>query len=199
MYTNNVPCGYMRGPGEPQAMFAVESQMDCVARAIGMDPVELRRKNLIREGDANAIGASFQAVRAVETLDRAVAASGFYDPKPSDGRTKIGRGIAIGDRSQARRRDARGCYPPPPTAPSSSTPPCSSRERAPTPSCNSSPRTASACRWSASVSGSGTPTKLTTTRASAAPASREWRAPPSTTPSRTRGLRSWRPQPKRWA
>ncbi len=101
VYTNNVPCGYMRGPGEPQAMFAVESQMDCVARAIGMNPVELRRKNLIREGDANAIGASFQAVRAVETLDRAVAASGFYDPKPSDGRTKIGRGIAIGDRSQA--------------------------------------------------------------------------------------------------
>ena len=41
-YTNNPPCGAMRGFGAVQAGFAYESQMDKVAAALGMDPVEFR-------------------------------------------------------------------------------------------------------------------------------------------------------------
>ena len=101
VYTNNVPCGYMRGPGEPQAMFAVESQMDCLAAELGMSPVELRRKNLVIEGEADSLGTVFRQVRSVETLDAALDAARYADPLSSDGRIAYGRGVAIGERVQA--------------------------------------------------------------------------------------------------
>ena len=43
VYTNQLPGGFMRSPGQPQMAFAVESQMDIIAEALGIDPVELRR------------------------------------------------------------------------------------------------------------------------------------------------------------
>ncbi len=51
VYTNTVPAGAFRGYGLPQTSFAVESAVDEVARAIGMDPTELRRRNVVRPGD----------------------------------------------------------------------------------------------------------------------------------------------------
>src|SRR5262249_26103271 len=45
MYTNQVPCGHMRSPGDPQVAFAVESDLDMIADAIGMDPYEFRMLN----------------------------------------------------------------------------------------------------------------------------------------------------------
>ncbi len=50
-YTNRPVAGAFRGYGAPQAFFALESHMDDIALALGMDPVELRRRNWIREGD----------------------------------------------------------------------------------------------------------------------------------------------------
>jgi xanthine dehydrogenase D subunit len=50
MYTNNPPCGAMRGFGTVQPCFAYESQMDRLASAVGMDPVEVRIRNALREG-----------------------------------------------------------------------------------------------------------------------------------------------------
>ena len=101
VYTNNVPCGFMRGPGEPQAMFAIESQMDCLAQALGMAPVELRRKNLVIEGEEDSLGSVFQEVRSIETLDAALTAAGYGTPRPDEGRVAYGRGVAIGERVQA--------------------------------------------------------------------------------------------------
>ncbi|MCH7899682.1 MAG: molybdopterin-dependent oxidoreductase [Acidobacteria bacterium] len=49
--TNNPPCGAMRGFGAVQACFAHEAQMDRLADALGMDPLELRRKNALESGD----------------------------------------------------------------------------------------------------------------------------------------------------
>src|SRR5262249_31904100 len=49
-YTNNPPCGAMRGFGAVQACFAYESQMDRLAEACGLDPVELRVRNAMHEG-----------------------------------------------------------------------------------------------------------------------------------------------------
>lgn len=49
--TNTVPCGAFRGFGSPQVIFAHESQMDELARKLGMDPLALREKNALREGD----------------------------------------------------------------------------------------------------------------------------------------------------
>ena len=48
-YTNNPPCGAMRGFGAVQACFAYESQMDKLAAALGLDPVELRVRNAVRD------------------------------------------------------------------------------------------------------------------------------------------------------
>ena len=97
VYTNTVPGGFMRAPGEPQAVFAAESQMDLVARRLGMDPLEFRRKNLIEEGDENPIGTVYTNVKAIETLEAAVSASGYQTPKAPN----VGRGIAMGERPVA--------------------------------------------------------------------------------------------------
>jgi xanthine dehydrogenase D subunit len=56
MYTNNPPCGAMRGFGAVQAAFAYESQMDKLAAALGMDPVELRLRNAVAEGSVMPTG-----------------------------------------------------------------------------------------------------------------------------------------------
>jgi CO/xanthine dehydrogenase Mo-binding subunit len=95
VYTNNLPGGQMRAPGEPQAFFAGESHIDCVARELGMDPVEFRRKNLIEDGDATLTGAQYEAIRAKEILNAVVQAAGYNAPKPKN----VGRGVAMGYRS----------------------------------------------------------------------------------------------------
>jgi CO/xanthine dehydrogenase Mo-binding subunit len=99
VYTNRVPCGHMRGPGEAQTMFALESQLDMLAVELGMDPAQLRRHNVVREGDATALGHVYQDVRAVETLDAALDASDYATvvPHPQPG-MRYGRGVAIADR-----------------------------------------------------------------------------------------------------
>ena len=51
VYTNKQVCGPVRGPGGPQAAFAVESHMDSIAAKLGMDPTEFRMKNMPKAGD----------------------------------------------------------------------------------------------------------------------------------------------------
>jgi carbon-monoxide dehydrogenase large subunit len=97
VYTNTVPGGFMRAPGEPQALFAAESHIDCIARQLGMDPLDFRLKNLIEEGDETPIGTRYQGIRAKETLEAAVAAAGYRTPKAPN----VGRGIAISERPAA--------------------------------------------------------------------------------------------------
>jgi CO/xanthine dehydrogenase Mo-binding subunit len=94
VYTNNLPGGQMRAPGEPQGFFAAESHMDCVARRVGMDPYEFRMKNLMEEGDITLTGGHYQAIKAKETLKAAVKAAGYLTPKGK----YIGRGVAMGYR-----------------------------------------------------------------------------------------------------
>lgn len=94
VYTNTLPGGFMRAPGEPQAVFALESHIDEIAHQLGVDPLALRRKNLIVDGDETASGERFEHVRVHETLDAAVEAAGYHHPKPP----YVGRGMAIGDR-----------------------------------------------------------------------------------------------------
>jgi CO/xanthine dehydrogenase Mo-binding subunit len=56
VYTNNIPTGAFRGFGAPQAAVAAESQMNKLAEALGMDVVEVRRRNLIHEGSILSVG-----------------------------------------------------------------------------------------------------------------------------------------------
>ncbi len=71
--TNNVPAGAFRGFGSPQVLFAAERQMDELARALRMDAVELRRRNLLQTGDATVTGQVLrESVGAQETLGTAL-------------------------------------------------------------------------------------------------------------------------------
>lgn len=56
VYTNNIPTGAFRGFGGPQGAFAAECQMNKLAEALGMDPVELRMRNLLEEGSLLSVG-----------------------------------------------------------------------------------------------------------------------------------------------
>jgi CO/xanthine dehydrogenase Mo-binding subunit len=91
VYTNTLPGGFMRMPGEVQAFFALESHVDEMARALGVDPLDFRLRNLIDDGEDTGAGIRFEAVRAKETLLAAAEAAGYGDPKPAN----VGRGIAI--------------------------------------------------------------------------------------------------------
>jgi xanthine dehydrogenase D subunit len=68
VYTNNPPCGAMRGFGAVQTCFAHESQMDKLAEALGMDPVELRQKNAMSEGSALPTGQKVEGPTPVAEL-----------------------------------------------------------------------------------------------------------------------------------
>ncbi|MFI5266769.1 MAG: xanthine dehydrogenase family protein molybdopterin-binding subunit, partial [Chloroflexota bacterium] len=52
VYTNHVPGGVMRAPGDPQVNFALESHIDELAGKLGMDPLEFRRHNILHQGDS---------------------------------------------------------------------------------------------------------------------------------------------------
>lgn len=95
VYTNTVPCGFWRAPGALQAMFAVESHMDLIAKELGMDPAQLRMKNIIGEGEENALGNSWRGVKARETLQAVLDASGWKKRKPGP---NYGRGVAMYER-----------------------------------------------------------------------------------------------------
>ena len=56
VYTNLVPGGNARAPGQPQASFAGESHLDLIARDLGIDPLELRLRNAIRAGETDVRG-----------------------------------------------------------------------------------------------------------------------------------------------
>jgi CO/xanthine dehydrogenase Mo-binding subunit len=71
VFTNNPPCGAMRGFGAVQACFAYEAQMDKLANALGLDPVELRLKNAVRSGSILPTGQPIAGVAPVrECLQR---------------------------------------------------------------------------------------------------------------------------------
>ena len=97
VYTNTVPGGHMRGPGESQAVFAFESHVDGIAHRLGIDPLEFRMKNLVQEGDDSLRGTRHQNSQAKEALKAAVDAAGYAKPKAE----KVGRGLAVGERGAA--------------------------------------------------------------------------------------------------
>ena len=74
VWTNIVPAGALRGFGVPQAVWAYESQMDMIAQRLGLDPLEFRRKNLLRDHDVFATGEELHDMHFDELLDQAAAA-----------------------------------------------------------------------------------------------------------------------------
>ena len=71
-YTNNQPSGSIRAPTAPQVCWALEQHMDELAEALELDPVELRRRTLIEEGDEGPTRQVFGPISIKETLERAL-------------------------------------------------------------------------------------------------------------------------------
>ena len=92
IYTNRQPSGSVRAPTAPQACWALEQHVDAVARAIGMDGLELRRINLLDTGDVGPSGQTFEEIGVRECLERAVALAGYDDELPEDEAI----GVAVG-------------------------------------------------------------------------------------------------------
>ena len=100
VYTNNPPSGAFRGFGSPQAIFAAEMQMNKLAETLGMDPVELRMKNLLREGSLTAMGTPIPGgVGLVEVTERCALAAGWM-------KTDQGWQRPRGQKAEGRRQDA---------------------------------------------------------------------------------------------
>jgi CO/xanthine dehydrogenase Mo-binding subunit len=95
VYTNNVPGGHMRAPGEVQALFAGESHVDLIARELGLDPFEIRLRNAVRPGQTGPANEVFREPRAVEVLE-ALRSATASDSVPLA--ANHGRGLALGVR-----------------------------------------------------------------------------------------------------
>lgn len=92
VYTNCIPSGHMRGPGDPQVYFAAESHMDYIARKLKVDPLELRRKNVLKAGDLLPSGIEVDTNKGKEILDRISLKGKRSRP---DHRRLRGKGIAL--------------------------------------------------------------------------------------------------------
>ena len=97
VYTNHVPAGAFRGFGVPQVIWAYDSQMDIIARAIGADPVEFRLKPALEEGEKFVTGTPVHSFGVKEAIQQAAQAVEWSKPKPVQTGTRLrGKGIAAG-------------------------------------------------------------------------------------------------------
>ena len=97
LYTNRVPAGALRGFGIPQLVWAYESHTDLIARQLGIDPVQFRRKNILREGRPQASGTAMKDAAIAEVLDAIAAQMNWNAPFDHGSSTvRRGRGVAIG-------------------------------------------------------------------------------------------------------
>jgi len=107
VYTNNIPSGAFRGFGAPQALFAAEGQMNRLAAALNMDPLEIRLKNSIREGSIGSVDTPFPAGVSMPQVFAACGRESWWErhggrwrlkraPQPADASKRRGRGLAGG-------------------------------------------------------------------------------------------------------
>ncbi len=106
VYTNNIPAGAFRGFGGPQGLWAAENQMSKLAAVLGLDPIELRLRNVLREGDLLSTGTPLpQGVTLTEVIEQCAAQGGYWQqatrqrlPKvsASDPTKRRGIGFACG-------------------------------------------------------------------------------------------------------
>jgi CO/xanthine dehydrogenase Mo-binding subunit len=119
VYTNLPPAGAYRGYGVSQTAWAYEQQMDELADRLGIDPVELRHRNLLTQGQRFATGEVMDEAHWKQLLDRSADAIGWPDGRrgsPENGRVR-GKGLAVilkstitpSTSTASVRLDADGC------------------------------------------------------------------------------------------
>ena len=97
VYTNRPPAGALRGFGIPQLVWAYECHTDLLAREIGMDPLEFRRKNILVDGRPHATGTIMQDAAIGKVLDAVAERMNWNAPfDRGTGTLRRGRGLGIG-------------------------------------------------------------------------------------------------------
>jgi CO/xanthine dehydrogenase Mo-binding subunit len=97
LYTNRTPAGALRGFGIPQLVWAYESHTDLIARALGIDPVDFRRRNILRDGRPQATGTAMKDAAVAAVLEAIAARLDWSAPfDRGSGVLRRGRGLAIG-------------------------------------------------------------------------------------------------------
>jgi CO/xanthine dehydrogenase Mo-binding subunit len=101
-YTNNPPTSAFRGFGGMQVVFGYEAQMDLLARQLGLDPAEIRKRNALARGDTLPVGQTIETeVLLAQTIDAVLGRAGGR-PEASGPRKAVGRGIASNMQSYGR-------------------------------------------------------------------------------------------------
>jgi CO/xanthine dehydrogenase Mo-binding subunit len=100
VYTNNVPGAAFRGFGAPQALFMAEMQMNKLAEKLGMDPVEIRLKNALKDGDTMGVGtpspSPVTVTKCIEAARDRIKWTEGKQKKDTPGHIRRGRGFAAG-------------------------------------------------------------------------------------------------------
>jgi CO/xanthine dehydrogenase Mo-binding subunit len=93
--TNTPPAGAYRGFGINQCAWAYETQMDMIANSLGIDPLELRERNLLRSGEEFCTGEDVGTVHFTDLLGRVASSIGYHDRKPRPESDDLARGIGL--------------------------------------------------------------------------------------------------------
>ncbi len=123
VYTNNVPGAAFRGFGGPQGHFAAESQMDKLAEALGMDPVEIRLKNILTDESLLTTGTLIPGgVGLTQTIIATAKAAGWTQDEEGHWRKPVGLGTR--DQGSGGRRQKSEIPNPQSLVPSPQSPIC---------------------------------------------------------------------------
>jgi CO/xanthine dehydrogenase Mo-binding subunit len=98
VFTNNGTCGAFRGFGVPQVLFALESNMDEAAEKLGLDPVTIRRKNVLHQGEVSPIGHTLRTGVSMDLVLDAVEQSDLWQHRDAYKKTDkpwLRRGVAL--------------------------------------------------------------------------------------------------------
>ena len=95
VYTNKPPSSPYRGLPTTQHTMAYETQLDRIARDLGIDRLEIRRRNLVRNGDIHVTGDYLRGAYGLECMEQAVASLGWSEPtRAEDGAKLRGKGVS---------------------------------------------------------------------------------------------------------
>jgi 4-hydroxybenzoyl-CoA reductase alpha subunit len=109
VYTNHPYAGAMRGYGNPQATFVVESHMDMLAHELGMDPMEFRLKNANQPGDVTGQGVKITSCGLSECIRKAAESVGWQEKRGKEGNRGVGMAAQLHVGGGARIYPSDGC------------------------------------------------------------------------------------------
>jgi 4-hydroxybenzoyl-CoA reductase alpha subunit len=109
VYTNNPYSGAMRGYGNPQATFVVESHIDMLAHELGMDPMEIRLKNANQPGDVTGQGVKITTCGLSTSIEKAADGVGWKEKRARSGSRGVGMASMLHVGGGARIYPSDGC------------------------------------------------------------------------------------------